>query len=110
MFLLRYVFRYIFFILLCLSQGPFNGYGIGDLLSALTILFKAEGGIINYLLSIFCLLISLFFVIGKKLDDKIPIYKNDNDGILTKDEYDADGDGIVDDSDGDGIPDYLDDE
>ena len=35
---------------------------------------------------------------------------DDNDGILTKDEYDADGDGIVDDSDGDGIPDYLDNE
>ena len=31
MFLLRYVFRLIFFISLCLSQGPFNSYGIGDL-------------------------------------------------------------------------------
>tara|TARA_X000000950_G_C13915728_1_gene660925 strand:- start:1590 stop:2903 length:1314 start_codon:yes stop_codon:yes gene_type:complete len=31
MFLLRYVFRPIFFISLCLSQGPFNSYGIGDL-------------------------------------------------------------------------------
>ena len=30
MFLLRYVFRLIFFISLCLSQGPFNSYGIGD--------------------------------------------------------------------------------
>lgn len=29
-------------------------------------------------------------------------------GVLTIDEYDADGDGVVDDSDGDGIPDYLD--
>ena len=31
MFLLKYVFRLIFFISLCLSQGPFNNYGIGDL-------------------------------------------------------------------------------
>ena len=31
MFLLRYVFKLIFFISLCLSQGPFNSYGIGDL-------------------------------------------------------------------------------
>ena len=31
MFLLKYVFRLIFFISLCLSQGPFNSYGIGDL-------------------------------------------------------------------------------
>ena len=31
MFLLRYVFRLIFFISLCFSQGPFNSYGIGDL-------------------------------------------------------------------------------
>ena len=31
MFLLRYVFRPIFFISLCFSQGPFNSYGIGDL-------------------------------------------------------------------------------
>ena len=31
MFLLRYVFRLIFFISLCLSQGPFNSFGIGDL-------------------------------------------------------------------------------
>ena len=31
MFLLSYVFRLIFFISLCLSQGPFNSYGIGDL-------------------------------------------------------------------------------
>ena len=31
MFLLRYVFRLIFFVSLCLSQGPFNSYGIGDL-------------------------------------------------------------------------------
>ena len=31
MFLLRNVFRLIFFISLCLSQGPFNSYGIGDL-------------------------------------------------------------------------------
>ena len=30
MFLLRYVLRLIFFISLCLSQGPFNSYGIGD--------------------------------------------------------------------------------
>ena len=29
-------------------------------------------------------------------------------GVLTKDEYDANGDGIVDDTDGDGIPYYLD--
>ena len=31
MFLLRCVFRLIFFISLCLSQGPLNSYGIGDL-------------------------------------------------------------------------------
>ena len=31
MFLLRYVLRPIFFISLCFSQGPFNGYGIGDM-------------------------------------------------------------------------------
>jgi len=31
MFLLRNVLRLIFFISLCLSQGPFNSYGIGDL-------------------------------------------------------------------------------
>ena len=31
MFLLKYVFRLIFFISLCFSQGPFNSYGIGDL-------------------------------------------------------------------------------
>ena len=30
MFLLRYVLKLIFFISLCLSQGPFNSYGIGD--------------------------------------------------------------------------------
>ena len=28
--------------------------------------------------------------------------------VLTKDEYDNDGDGEPDDTDGDGIPDYLD--
>mgnify|MGYP003304984176 CR=1 FL=1 len=32
MFLLRYVLRLIFFISLCFSQGPFNSYGIGDML------------------------------------------------------------------------------
>ena len=31
MFLLRYVLRLIFLISLCLSQGPFNSYGIGDM-------------------------------------------------------------------------------
>ena len=43
--------------------------------------------------------------------DGIPNYfdrDDDGDGILTKDEYDANSDGVVDDSDGDGIPDYLD--
>ncbi len=30
MFLLRYALRLIFFISYCLSQGPFNSYGIGD--------------------------------------------------------------------------------
>ena len=43
--------------------------------------------------------------------DNIPNYldaDDDGDGVLTKDEYDANDDGIVDDSDGDGIPDYLD--
>ena len=33
MFLLRYVLKLIFFISLCLSQGPFNSYGIGDMQS-----------------------------------------------------------------------------
>jgi len=33
---------------------------------------------------------------------------DDGDEILTKDEYDQNGDGVPDDSDGDGIPDYLD--
>jgi FKBP-type peptidyl-prolyl cis-trans isomerase FkpA len=33
---------------------------------------------------------------------------DDNDGTLTKNEYDENGDGIPDDSDGDGTPDYLD--
>lgn len=33
---------------------------------------------------------------------------DDGDGILTKDEYDVNLDGIPDDTDGDGIPDYLD--
>lgn len=33
---------------------------------------------------------------------------HDGDGILSKNEYDTDGDGIPDDTDGDGIPDYLD--
>ena len=33
---------------------------------------------------------------------------DDGDEILTKDEYDVDGDGVPDDSDGDGTPDYLD--
>jgi hypothetical protein len=33
---------------------------------------------------------------------------DDGDGVLTKDEYDTDDNGIPDDSDGDGIPDYLD--
>ena len=31
MFPLRYVLRLIFYISVCLSQGPFNSYGIGDL-------------------------------------------------------------------------------
>ena len=31
MFLLRCVFRLIFFISLCLTQGPLNSYGVGDL-------------------------------------------------------------------------------
>ena len=31
MFLLRYVLRLTFLISLCLSQGPFNSYGIGDM-------------------------------------------------------------------------------
>jgi len=44
-------------------------------------------------------------------EDNLPNYRDaddDGDGVLTIDEYDADGDGVVDDSDGDGIPDYLD--
>ncbi|MBL6647389.1 MAG: hypothetical protein ISP57_00570 [Flavobacteriaceae bacterium] len=43
--------------------------------------------------------------------DGIPNFQDiddDNDGILTKDEYDQNGDNIPDDSDNDGIPDYLD--
>ena len=43
--------------------------------------------------------------------DGIPNYRDsddDGDGILTKDEYDANDDGVIDDSDADGIPDYLD--
>ena len=31
MYLLKYLPRSIFFISICLSQGPFNGYGIGDI-------------------------------------------------------------------------------
>ena len=45
--------------------------------------------------------------------DTIPNYQDpddDNDGVLTKDEYDVNGDGVADDTDGDGIPDYLDNE
>ncbi|MBT7010796.1 MAG: hypothetical protein HN959_04410 [Flavobacteriaceae bacterium] len=44
-------------------------------------------------------------------EDNLPNYRDaddDGDGVLTIDEYDADGDGVVDDTDGDGIPDYLD--
>ena len=44
-------------------------------------------------------------------EDNFPNYRDaddDGDGVLTIDEYDADGDGVVDDTDGDGIPDYLD--
>ena len=33
---------------------------------------------------------------------------DDGDDVLTKDEYDVNGDGIADDTDGDGTPDYLD--
>ncbi len=43
--------------------------------------------------------------------DGIPNFQDiddDNDGILTKDEYDKNGDNVPDDSDNDGIPDYLD--
>ena len=43
--------------------------------------------------------------------DGIPNFQDiddDNDGILTKDEYDQNGDNVTDDSDNDGIPDYLD--
>lgn len=44
-------------------------------------------------------------------EDGIPNFQDiddDNDGILTKDEYDKNGDNVPDDSDNDGIPDYLD--
>jgi hypothetical protein len=44
-------------------------------------------------------------------EDGIPNFQDiddDNDGILTKDEYDQNGDNIPDDTDNDGIPDYLD--
>ena len=33
---------------------------------------------------------------------------DDGDDVLTKDEYDVNGDGVADDTDGDGTPDYLD--
>lgn len=44
-------------------------------------------------------------------EDGIPNFQDiddDNDGILTKDEYDQNGDNVPDDKDNDGIPDYLD--
>jgi FKBP-type peptidyl-prolyl cis-trans isomerase FkpA len=44
-------------------------------------------------------------------EDRIPDYldaDDDNDGVLTRDEYDRNGDGIPDDTNGDGTPDYLD--
>ena len=44
-------------------------------------------------------------------EDGIPNFQDiddDNDGSLTKDEYDKNGDNVPDDSDNDGIPDYLD--
>jgi hypothetical protein len=44
-------------------------------------------------------------------EDGIPNFQDiddDNDGVLTKDEYDQNNDNIPDDSDNDGIPDYLD--
>ncbi|WP_340203384.1 hypothetical protein [Ascidiimonas sp. W6] len=44
-------------------------------------------------------------------DDRVPDYldaDDDNDGVLTSEEYDRNGDGIPDDTNGDGIPDYLD--
>lgn len=43
--------------------------------------------------------------------DGVPNYldtDDDGDGVLTKDEYDVNLDGIPDDTDGDGIPDFLD--
>ena len=43
--------------------------------------------------------------------DRIPNYldnDDDNDGTLTKKEYDRNGDGVPDDDDNDGTPDYLD--
>ena len=44
-------------------------------------------------------------------EDRVPNYldsDDDNDGTLTKKEYDRNGDGVPDDDDNDGTPDYLD--
>ncbi len=64
--------------------GPFkvssitmaNSFGIGDLLSILTIFFQAEDGIIRYLLILICLSLSLLFVLKTttlNLERQIPL-------------------------------------
>ena len=77
----------------------FSNYGQGAIFmpSGLGYFGNPSGGIPAYSPIIFK--IELYLV--KKTD-------HDGDGILTADEFDSDGDGIVDDTDGDGLADYLD--
>ena len=77
----------------------FSNYGQGAIFmpSGLGYFGNPSGGIPAYSPIIFK--IELYLV--KKTD-------HDGDGILTADEFDSDGDGVVDDTDGDGLADYLD--
>ena len=77
----------------------FSNYGQGAIFmpSGLVYFGNPSGGIPAYSPIIFK--IGLYLV--KKTD-------HDGDGILTADEFDSDGDGVVDDTDGDGLADYLD--